>query len=1220
MTKDRNHKNDQENKNGITGGNSQLIDDPRVLAGLFDSLSEYVFILDKEGKIVFVNRFALSAFQYLQEELKDKLLTDLCPKDSENEHLFSLHELLNGNRKITFIPFLLKTGKTLSLELSASKSRWEKADTFVLIGREQEIRDESAQYYLNERNRLRLLIDHLPDYIYFKDIHYRFVVVNKALADLVGEKHPDAMTGKRDFDYFPGEVANRFYDEEKEILETGKPVINKEEVITTTRDDERIHIYSSRIPLRDSSGNVLGLIGIGRNVSELRKAELQLSDLQASLDALIENTRNAIWSVDRDYRITTINTFFKESFKEAYGKDLDIGVNVLEMLTGEEEQTWKRIYDRAFAGDQWVEEHNYVYNGNVAYFEIFVSPVFGEDQEVTGATFLSHNVTRRKEGENELLRIKFQQKAILDNIPHLAWLKDSEGRYVSVNEPFARYFDMVPLDFAGKTDFDICSPELAEKYTINDQEVIKCKKQKLFEEVVTSGNVTKWSETFKTPIINEVGEVIGITGISRDITARKQLEESLKYSEERFRALLQNSSDAITILDKEGAIIFESSLRGKLSRLSFDELKGKPLFDLIHPDDRDRVRVIFRKSLNNPGKSFKTEFRGIQAGQRWIYIESIFTNHLHNSLINGVVVNSRDISERKIADKKEEEFKDKLFYLSLTALEFLSISIDEDIFNYIGKKLNELIKDTIVLVASFDEDKKTFSVKFISGISGYEKQIAGLLGKDPGNLKLPVSEAFRNQIMRNAKELYLYKGGLHEATDGYFAHETMLELQKLLDFHEVYSIALMRGGKLYGSVLIINKQPAALTDSKLIETFIYQASIALHRKQLENELIKAKEKAEESDKLKSAFLANMSHEIRTPLNGILGFSQLLNDDSIGSELRREYSDIINSNGKVLTNLINDIIDISKIEAGQISLKNEVIALNTFLLELQSVFLSTREMKEKPGVKLRLVKTLGDEINIISDEVRLRQVLTNLISNAIKFTEEGYVEFGYELTRDGEFLEFFVKDTGIGFSESKQKVIFDRFMQVDHTSTRKYGGSGLGLAISKGFIDLMGGNIWAESKTGLGSKFYFTIPYRVTRKDTHKQEVSGRTVKEHNWQGNKLLIVEDDRLSYRYLEEILKRTGAQIIHASNGKEAIEFAESHKDIDLVLMDLQLPEISGYEATAEIRKFEKDLPIIAQTANAMEEDRRRCIEIGFTEYITKPISIDTLYTTIEKHLRKK
>ncbi|HYX06700.1 MAG TPA: PAS domain S-box protein [Bacteroidales bacterium] len=1218
MTKDQDHINDNQNNKSEKGREGLVPDNSRTMAGVFDALSEFVIILDRKGRVIFVNRFALSGFEYLAEEFTDKSLTDFCPEDSRNEHVFSLNEFLCGDKRQITMPFVSKSGTVFWLEFSMSKVAWGPSDAFVLIGRGLEIRDETVRDFLNERKRLRLLIDHLPDYIYFKDKHHRFVVANRAMADLVGESNPDALNGKRDFDYFPEDIAGKFYDEEKKIFESGKPVINKEELFTGKNADKKIYLYSSRIPLHDSSGNISGLIGIGRNVSDLKKAKLKLNDLQASLDALIENTRNAIWSVDRNYSITTINTFFKDTFREAYGKDLDIGINVLEMLSGEEKKVWKKIYDRAFGGEQWVEEHSYMYDDKVAYFEIFVSPVFGENQEVTGATFLSHNVTRRKEGENELLKIKFQQKAILDNIPHLAWLKDSEGRYVSVNEPFAKYYAMQPQDFTGKTDFDICTPELAEKYTINDQDVIKCKKQKLFEEVVTSGNTTKWSETFKTPIINEVGEVIGITGISRDITARKQLEESLKYSEERFRALLQNSSDAITILDREGAIIFESSLRGKLSRLSFDELKGKSLFELIHPDDRDRVKVIFRKSLNNPEKSFKTEFRGIQAGQRWIYIESIFTNHLHNSLINGVVVNSRDISERKVADKKEEEFKDKLFYLSLTALEFLSISIDEDIFNYIGKKLNELIKDTIVLVASFDENIKTFSVKYISGIRNYEKQITDILGIDPGKVKLPISEAFRNQIMRNAKELYLYDGGLYDATDGYFDRETMQELEKLLDIRGVYSIALMRGGKLYGSVLIINKQPAALTDSKLIETFIYQASIALHRKQLENELIKAKEKAEESDKLKSAFLANMSHEIRTPLNGILGFSQLLNDDAISPELRREYSDIINSNGKVLTNLINDIIDISKIEAGQISLKNEVIALNAFLLELQSVFLSTREMKEKPDLKLRLVKTLGDDVNIISDEVRLRQVLTNLISNAIKFTEVGYVEFGYELTYDRDFLKFFVIDTGIGFSESKQKVIFDRFMQVDHTSTRKYGGSGLGLAISKGFIDLMGGKIWAESKTGEGSKFYFTVPFRISQKETHKKQVSRNITKEHNWQGKKLLIVEDDRLSYRYLEEILKRTGALILHASNGKEAIDLANTHKDVDLILMDLQLPEVSGYEATAEIRKFKKELPIIAQTANAMEEDRRRCIEIGFTEYITKPISIDILYSTIEKHLR--
>jgi signal transduction histidine kinase/CheY-like chemotaxis protein len=430
-------------------------------------------------------------------------------------------------------------------------------------------------------------------------------------------------------------------------------------------------------------------------------------------------------------------------------------------------------------------------------------------------------------------------------------------------------------------------------------------------------------------------------------------------------------------------------------------------------------------------------------------------------------------------------------------------------------------------------------------------------------------------------------------------------------------MGLMRGGNLYGAVLVGTKTNNEIKDQKIIETFLYQASISLHRKQLENELIRAKEKAEESDRLKSSFLANMSHEIRTPMNGILGMTQLLAIPDISNENRVEYVELINKNSETLLNLIDDIIDVSKIEAGQMKIIRKSFRLNSLLDQLQGLFTSSPVFKSKANLELIATRNLPDNLSIYSDPDRVRQIFINLIGNAIKFTESGQVEFGYQLKE--KVLEFYVKDTGIGISKEKQKLVFERFTQADDSLTRKFGGSGLGLAISRGLIELLGGHIWMSSELHKGSTFYFTIPYIPTFDDENLPKPIEELRTDFDWKHRSFLIVEDDKVSYKFLEGVFRKTGAKIFHAENGLRAIEYCRTKPEIDMVLMDIQLPEMSGLDATRIIKALRKDLPIIAQTANAMSEDKERCLEVGCVDYVSKPINIGILFNKIDKYLPK-
>ncbi|MDP2721475.1 MAG: response regulator [Bacteroidales bacterium] len=371
----------------------------------------------------------------------------------------------------------------------------------------------------------------------------------------------------------------------------------------------------------------------------------------------------------------------------------------------------------------------------------------------------------------------------------------------------------------------------------------------------------------------------------------------------------------------------------------------------------------------------------------------------------------------------------------------------------------------------------------------------------------------------------------------------------------------------------------------------------------------AEMKAKESDRLQSAFLQNISHEIRTPMNGIIGFSTLLNNDLLSDNQKKHYLQIITRSSDQLLSIINDVLDISLIETGNIQAYNESFSLNQLLDELY--FASNPLMKE--GVSLTLSKGLSEaQSMIMSDERKVRQIMNNLLNNAIKFTDEGFINFGYQ--QKNNELEFFVHDSGIGIATDLHDKIFNRFHKAELEITRLYEGIGLGLAICKGNVNLLGGRIWVESVLTKGSTFYFTIPYLLSKR-TDIQELSESNSHEVN-PINHILVVEDDQTTYQYLEEILTDQGYPIYRAVNGKEAVELCFKHRKIKMVLMDIKLPVMNGLEATKLIKKEFPEMIIIAQTAFTENEHIKFDRDAGFDGYLSKPFSKEQLINMIKIH----
>jgi len=443
-----------------------------------------------------------------------------------------------------------------------------------------------------------------------------------------------------------------------------------------------------------------------------------------------------------------------------------------------------------------------------------------------------------------------------------------------------------------------------------------------------------------------------------------------------------------------------------------------------------------------------------------------------------------------------------------------------------------------------------------------------------------------------------------------------------------FGIEIMFGGKpriinadqLQMLTLLISTYEAAVVKNQ--ELLKIQEKLQDMNDQLEElvrirtqELYYAKEKAEESDKLKSAFLANMSHEIRTPMNGILGFSQLLKEPDLSVQEKRRYIDTIDNSTHQLLNIITDILNISKIEAGQETINLVNFNPNELVNEIICFFQPLAKQKK---LNLTIVNNLSSDISTIkSDPVKLRQILDNLIGNAIKFTSKGKIEV--IVSNINTALIFNIQDTGIGIDPSLHEVIFDRFRQVELTNSRKYGGTGLGLSIAKSYIEMLGGTIHLDSLPDNGSTFTFEIPLFLINESILKKKNVKLSSKQHNkWSGKTLLLAEDEEANASFIQTILQPTGINVINARSGSEVVEHCRQNNDISIVIMDIKMPDMDGLAATRIIRLFNKDLPIIATTAYALSSDAEKCKKAGCNDYIAKPVVIDQMLTLIQKYLK--
>ena len=665
----------------------------------------------------------------------------------------------------------------------------------------------------------------------------------------------------------------------------------------------------------------------------------------------------------------------------------------------------------------------------------------------------------------------------------------------------------------------------------------------------------KWFLVSFDPIKDNNGASTAVMVI-KDITEERLANKTLVDSEARFRALSNATNEAVFI--SQNGICIETNMAAcDMFGLSYEEMIGVFGTDIVAPESKELVKKNILSRHTEPYEAF-----GLRKDGSVFYGEFVGKMYQYKGDIVRITT-VRDLSKQKSAEKALTR--------SLKELEALSNNLPLGIYRTrIG---GNIIK---------------YNPAFAK-IMGYEK------------------EDLSNGINSNV----FYKD----------PYDRVKFVELINQKHRVssYQARLVRkdGTEFWAS---INAQ-IMFDESGTPEFMDGIIEDITERRKIQNELVSAKEKAEESDRLKSAFLANMSHEIRTPMNAILGFSELLAEPDIEKSEQLNCIDLIQSNGNVLLRIIEDIIDIARIEAGELNIQMEQCNIDESLM---SIIRNTKNTVQRQRKKLKVEFCPDPRLDtplLTTDVARFKQIFTNLIDNAEKFTQKGKIECGYamvDIEPTKSVMRFYVKDTGIGIPSDKLDLIFDRFRQVDDSHTRLFGGTGLGLAITRKLVATLGGTIKVESEEGTGSVFWVELPYQ------HKEVINGSSDGIHSkkkqavdWSDKVFLVVEDVASNFLYLDKLMKTTGVKLIWAEDGREAIEKYDAKPDVDLVIMDVNLPVINGLEVTRYIRTKDKNIPIVAQTAYARESDRKSCMDAGCNAFVTKPIRKKIFFETLARFL---
>jgi PAS domain S-box-containing protein len=696
---------------------------------------------------------------------------------------------------------------------------------------------------------------------------------------------------------------------------------------------------------------------------------------------------------------------------------------------------------------------------------------------------------------------------------------------------------------------------------------------------------TYWLQ-LKGNVLVESNKQIILQGFISNISETNTIKNALIKAEREKMQFIDSMIDSAVFIGPDFKIKYANKKFKEQYPQFSQNLTGQKCHKVIHNMDNPCLNCSLQMVLDS-----KTPHRTVRSVKNGPSILSVtFPVFDNTNQLEGAVITYRDITESKNIEKalkKEATINKVLAEISQTIL--LPELSEENIAKKILSTALSITKSSTGFVSSLNNETKQleWQVSENYSLKAITEDHEPCINDKKYNCLINRMQAKKVPFLSNHLKDFLAENQILECS---------MTRENCLLVPATFNDELI--GQIYVSG---SDRPYMEHDIVVLKQLASVFALSIYRLNIERELIKAKNEAEENNKLKSAFLANMSHEIRSPMNAITGYTELLRNTEQPPLKQKQFLDVIFKSSNQLLNIINNILDLSKIEVGQLKINKHDYDLNQLILDaLQTLppnFFNESEVEIKTVLPIK-----GSEALIQCDSSRIQQVITNLLNNALKFTYDGSIELGYEL-KDKNIV-FYVKDTGIGIPKSKHRLIFERFGQAEEGYARNFEGAGLGLPICKGFIELMGGTIWLTSEPQKGTTFYFTIPYEPAL-SLEKNNATDELDLDLQWNDKKILIVEDDTFNQSYLDTLLLPSNAKIIHATDGFEALNKVRLHPDIDLILMDIRLPRLDGIEATKKIRLLGFYKPIIAQTANSSDEDRNTCLEAGCTDFITKPIN---------------
>ena len=900
----------------------------------------------------------------------------------------------------------------------------------------------------------------------------------------------------------------------------------------------------------------------------VNKANKQLNELQNQFMRLANLLPQTVWETNNQGVFTYVNHYAEVEF--GYKYDEIVGkLSIVDTVVPNERHL---VVPKTFEGGTGIEFTMLHKDGSTFAGLVHYSPII-RNNSFEGLQGIITNITEQKDTQNRLKESEEKYRLLVENQNDLVVKVNPNGEFLYLSPSYCKYFGKTESELLGKSFLPLIHPDDQEPTSMAMKALYTEPYSCYIEQRVFAKNEWRWLAWLDTSILDDKNNVQEIIGVGRDITLQKLAEYELHESNQRNSAILKAIPDIMFVFNREGIFLDCHTPKQELLLKTPEEFIGKKIDENAPPYladlNREKLTALFKTgetqtysySIEIDGKTWDFDARMVKLGE------------------DKALAIVRDITEQKRIEealRQSEENYHTIFQLA-----------NDSIFIH-HPQTGEIIDANKAAIESY-------------GLKTLDELKESNIWSEP-----PYSQAEANQwIKRTINEgPQVFEWRNVRANGNVFWEEVHLSKVKLLGADRVISICrnITIRKSIESKLQRINKELKIRTEE-------YAALVEEYATQNE-ELQRAKQKAEESDKLKSAFLANMSHEIRTPMNAIIGFASLLDKGEINPEKQKQFAQIIRKRSSDLLKIIDDILDISKIEANQIVLQPQKGSIKGLLNEIFEYSFIKAELNPKPEVRLGLVNQVGEIDEIVTDFGRVKQVLFNLIENALKFTKQGEIQIGCK-RNDANSILFYVRDTGSGISEDHLTKVFERFHQAHNTKDPSFGGTGLGLAISKGLVELLGGKIWVESEIGQGTTFSFTIP--IDKKNGFKTNSSLVTLEQGVKLNETFLIVDDDAINASFIKEILLSAGAELWIASHTESALEIAKTHPQIGIVLLDNKFIYHQETKIFELLKDILPDCKIIIQSAFASPEDKNRCKEDGCDGYITKPVSPTSLISTI-------